>query len=108
MFAGDGEASALQVKKKKPLKERLAEKAEQRRKELEEKKKQVFRVIFIIKLLLLRNILFIYFVMSHCYCWFGIQTKLLFFGHVLTKDVFFYNRNLKKEYWRLKKSQQKN
>ena len=39
----DGEVTAVQVKKKKPLKERIAEKAEQRRKELEEKKQEVLR-----------------------------------------------------------------
>lgn len=35
------EASAIQIKKKKPLKDRLAEKEDKRKKELEEKRKQV-------------------------------------------------------------------
>jgi hypothetical protein len=39
MLLDNGEVGATQVKKKKSLKERIAEKAEQRRKELEEKKK---------------------------------------------------------------------
>ena len=41
LTADNGEVTAQQMKKKKPLKERLAEKAEQRRKELEEKNKEV-------------------------------------------------------------------
>lgn len=35
------EASAVQIKKKKPLKDRLAEREDKRKKELEEKRKQV-------------------------------------------------------------------
>lgn len=45
LVSDNGEATAVQVKKKKPVKERLAEKAEQRRKEQEERKKLVLFVV---------------------------------------------------------------
>ena len=48
----ENENKAVQIKKKKPLKERLAEKEEQRKREVEEKKRKVRHIFH----LLLNNV----------------------------------------------------